>query len=68
VDIWIVYRKGSFSLKERVRDEALVEQRKSALARQGATHVRVEAENSPRLKRALELPHLPLDGEVNLAL
>lgn len=58
VDIWIVYRKGSFSLKECVRDETLVEPRKSALERQGATHVRVVAENSPRLKRALELPRL----------
>jgi len=56
VDIWIVYRKGSFSLKECVRDEALIEQRTSALERQGATHVRVVAENNPRLKRALELP------------
>jgi hypothetical protein len=57
VGIWIVYRKGSFSLKEYVGDEALIEQRKSALERQGATHMRVEIENSPRMKRALELPY-----------
>jgi hypothetical protein len=60
VSIWIVYRKGSFSLKEYVGDEALIERRKSALQQQGATHVRVEAENSPRWNRALELLQPPI--------
>lgn len=54
--IWIVYRKGSFSLKECVSDEELALRRKSALEQEGATHVRVEAEDSPRMNRALELP------------
>lgn len=58
MSIWIVYRKGSFYLKEQVQSEALAETRKAALVRQGASFVGIVrgSENNPWLSRAIELP------------
>jgi hypothetical protein len=54
---WILYRKGSFSLKERISSAALFERRKAALEQQGATHVRMaQASESNWLRSAFELP------------
>jgi hypothetical protein len=57
VTTWILYRKGSFSLKERIASETLFERRKAALEQQGATHVRlVPGSESNWLRSAFELP------------
>jgi hypothetical protein len=58
VNVWIVYRKGSFHLKERIPSEALFEERRAMLERQGASFVRIvhDCENNPWLRRAFELP------------
>lgn len=58
VSIWIIYRKGSFSLKERIPGEAFFEARKALLERHGATFVYIahDREDNYRLQRALELP------------
>jgi hypothetical protein len=56
VALWIVYRKGSFWLKERVADTALLTQRISRLERDGALFVSVESKVSRRFAQALELP------------
>jgi hypothetical protein len=53
---WIVYRKGSFYLKERIASEALFRKRKEALECHGATFVSMVRGNNPWLRRALELP------------
>lgn len=53
---WILYRKGSFSLKERVASEALFGKRKEILEHGGASYVRLVRENNPWLRQALELP------------
>ena len=54
---WIVYRKGSFYLKERIPSEAMFGRRKEFLERQGATFVEIvrECENNPWLRQAFEL-------------
>lgn len=54
---WIVYRKGSFFLKERIENEALFQERKTILEKDGATYVGVirDPENNPWLRRAFEL-------------
>lgn len=59
MSIWIVYRKGSFYLKERIPSEAMFERRKEILKRQGATFVEIvrECENNPWLRQAFELRH-----------
>ena len=58
VTIWIVYRKGSFFLKERIENEALFQERKTILEKDGATFVGIirDLENNPWLRRAFELP------------
>ena len=54
---WIIYRKGSFFLKERLADEAHFQERKMILEKDGATYVGIirDAENNPWLRRAFEL-------------
>ena len=54
---WIVYRKGSFFLKERIEDEALFQERKTLLENDGASFVGVirDPEDNPWLRRAFEL-------------
>lgn len=57
---WIIYRKGSFFLKERVENEALFQQRKTILEQNGATFVGLmrDPEDNPWLRRAFELTPL----------
>ena len=57
VATWIVYRKGSFFLKERIDNEALFQERKKILEKDGATFVGIirDLENNPWLRRAFEL-------------
>lgn len=67
MSIWIVYRKGSFHLKERICSETLFAKRKQMLEREGARFVRIvrDCENNPWLNQAFELPHSssrPLPG------
>ena len=54
---WIVYRKGSFFLKERIENEALFQERKMILEKDGATYVGIirDPESNPWLRRAFEL-------------
>ena len=54
---WIIYRKGSFFLKERIENEALFQERKSILEGDGATYVGIirDPEDNPWLRRAFEL-------------
>lgn len=58
---WIIYRKGSFFLKERVENEALLQARKTILEENGAVYVGMvrDPEDNPWLRKAFELPHLP---------
>jgi len=60
VTTWIIYRKGSFFLKERVENEALFQQRKTILEQNGATFVGLmrDPEDNPWLRRAFELTPL----------
>ncbi len=62
MSVWVVYRKGSFYIKERIGSEALYEQRKNALEEGGATHVRMvrEDDDSLWLKCAVELNRRPI--------
>jgi hypothetical protein len=57
VTTWIVYRKGSFFLKERIENEALFQERKKILEKDGATYVGIirYPENNRWLRRAFEL-------------
>ena len=55
---WIIYRKGSFFLKERIEDDVLFQNRKRALEENGAVYVGLvrDPENNPWLRKAFELP------------
>jgi hypothetical protein len=57
VTSWIIYRKGSFFLKERIENEALFQERKKILEKAGASYVGIirDPENNPWLRRAFEL-------------
>lgn len=59
VTTWIIYRKGSFFLKERIESDVLFQERKKILEENGATHVGLiqDPESNPWLRRAFELPH-----------
>jgi hypothetical protein len=62
VATWVVYRKGSFFLKERIENEALFQERKMVLEKGGATYVGMvcDPEDNPWLRRAFELsPPMP---------
>ncbi|HXL70155.1 MAG TPA: hypothetical protein VN935_02845 [Rhizomicrobium sp.] len=56
---WILYRKGSFFLKERIESATLFQDRKMILERNGATFVGLirDPESNPWLRGAFELPH-----------
>jgi hypothetical protein len=58
VATWIIYRKGSFFLKERIEDDALFQDRKMILETSGATYVGLihDPESNPWLRKAFELP------------
>jgi hypothetical protein len=59
VTTWIIYRKGSFFLKERIESDALFQTRKKILEKSGATYVGLihDPESNPWLRGAFELPH-----------
>jgi hypothetical protein len=58
VTTWIIYRKGSFFLKERVENEALLQARRAILEENGAVYVGMvrDPEDNPWLRKAFELP------------
>jgi hypothetical protein len=58
VTTWIIYRKGSFFLKERVENEALLQARRAILEESGAVYVGMvrDPEDNPWLRKAFELP------------
>jgi hypothetical protein len=59
VTTWIIYRKGSFFLKERIESDTLFQDRKMILEKNGATYVGLvrDPESNPWLRGAFELPH-----------
>jgi len=59
VATWIIYRKGSFFLKERIASDTLFQDRKKTLEEGGAVYVGLvrDPEGNPWLRKAFELPH-----------
>lgn len=54
--MWIVYRKGSFWLKERIVSEVAFARRKEFLEQDGANFIHLVQESNPWLQHAFELP------------
>lgn len=56
---WIIYRKGSFFLKERIENDVAFQNRKRILEENGAVYVGLvrDPENNPWLRKAFELPN-----------